>query len=142
MIREMLVATTMGAAIVCGAPTAGAQPGPSYFDEPGHYSGDVPGMSYDAHLSGPCTNMERNTFGRGPSGEPLQCRWIPNQWPPVSTGFWQATYQLYGVRDIGSACPDPQSAAQAPDGRPLLCLGPTGWQPGFFTDADGGFSPR
>jgi hypothetical protein len=44
-----------------------------------------------------------------------------------------ATYELFGVKDIGSPCPKPQAAAQAPDGRPLLCLGVQGWQPGFFT---------
>src|SRR4051812_24655058 len=126
MIREMLLATTIGAAAMCGAPAAVADPGPTYFDEPGHYASDVPGMNYDAHLAGPCTNMELFTFGRGPGGEALQCRWIPNQWPPIYTGFWQATYELHGVRDIGSPCPKPQAAAQAPDGRPLLCLGPRG----------------
>jgi hypothetical protein len=100
----------------------------------------VPGMNYDAHLAGPCTNMERFTFGRGPGGETLQCRWIENQWPPVYTGFWVATYELFGVQEIGSPCPKPHAAAQAPDGRPLLCLGARGWQPGFFTRE--GFFPR
>ena len=31
------------------------------------------------------------------------------------------------------------AAAQAPDGRPLLCLGEQGWQAGFFTG--NGFFP-
>ena len=84
--------------------------------------------------------MELFTFGRGPGGEALQCRWIENQWPPVYTGFWVSTYELFGVQDIGSPCPKPQTAAQAPDGRPLLCLGGQGWQPGFFTRD--GFFPR
>jgi hypothetical protein len=139
MIREMLVTAAIGAAGVCLAPMATADPGPIYFDKPGHYSTDVPGMNYDAHLTAPCTNMDRFTFGRGPGGEALQCRWIPNQWPPVYTGFWQISYALYGVQDIGAPCPNPQSAAQAPDGRPLQCLGPQGWQPGIYNRA--GFNP-
>ena len=142
MIREILVATAIGAAAVGSAATAAGQPGLDNSDEPGHYSTDVPGMVYDAHLTGPCTNMELFTFGRGPGGEALQCRWIPNQWPPIYTGFWQSTYALHGVQDIGAPCPNPQAAAQAPDGRPLLCLGPQGWQAGFLTSADGRFFPR
>ena len=142
MIREILVATAIGAAAVGSASSAVAQPGPDHPDEPGRYATDVPGMVYDAHLAGPCTNMELFTFGRGPDGEALQCRWIPNQWPPIYTGFWQSIYALHGVQDIGTPCPNPQAAAQAPDGRPLLCLGPQGWQAGFLTSADGRFFPR
>lgn len=141
MIREMLVATAIGAAAFASAPAATAQPGPDYPGGPGRYATDVPGIVYDAHLTGPCTNMGLFTFGRGPGGEALQCRWIPNQWPPIYTGFWQATYELHGVQEIGARCPEPQAAAQAPDGRPLLCLGARGWQPGFLTGADGRFFP-
>lgn len=141
MIREALVTAAIGAVAVCSAPGAVAQPAPAYPDDPGHYSTDVPGMVYGANLTGPCTNMELFTFGRGPGGEALQCRWIPNQWPPIYTGFWQTSYALYGVQDVGGQCPKPQAAAQAPDGRPLLCLGAQGWQPGFTT-ADGRFFPR
>jgi hypothetical protein len=110
-----------------------------YFDKPGRYSSDVPGMNYDAHMAAPCDNFETFTFGRGPGGEPLQCHWIPNQWPPVTTGFWVASPNLFGVQEIGAPCPADQAAAQAPDGRPLLCLGDQGWQPGFFTGT--GFWP-
>ena len=81
MIRRMLLAAAAGAALFA-APVAHAQP-PIYWDDPGHYDTDVPGMNYDAHLTGPCTNMDLFTFGRGPGGEALQCRWIPNQWPPI-----------------------------------------------------------
>ena len=70
----------------------------------------------------------------------LQCHWIPNQWPPVYTGFWVISPEIHGVQEIGSPCPGDQAAAQAPDGRPLLCLGDQGWQPGFFTRE--GFFPR
>ncbi len=139
MIRELLTVSALGAAAVWAATTASAEPGPSYPDDPGRYASDVPGMVYDVQLTGPCTNMERFTFGRGRGGQPLQCRWVPNQWPPVYTGFWQATYELHGVQDIGAPCPQPQAAAQAPDGRQLLCLGPQGWQPGIFNGA--GFIP-
>jgi hypothetical protein len=139
MIRALLVAAAIAGAAIGAAPAAVADD-LMYPDTPGRYDTDVPGMNYDAHLSAPCTNMELFTFGRGPGGEVLQCRWIENQWPPVYTGFWVATYELYGVQGIGSPCPKPQAAAQAPDGRPLLCLGAQGWQPGFFTRE--GFFPR
>jgi len=138
MIRELLLAGALAAAVVGLAPAATAQP-PMYPDDPGRYSTDVPGMSYDAHLGGPCTSWQTNVFGRGPGGEALQCRWIPNQWPPIYTGFWVASYPLHGVRDIGAPCPGPQAAAQSPDGRPMLCLGARGWQPGVLTGT--GFHP-
>jgi hypothetical protein len=135
MIRELLAAAAIAGAAIAVAPAALADEGSDnlYFDRPGRYATDVPGMSYDAHLAGPCDNHELFTFGRGPGGEALQCRWIPNQWPPVTTGFWQISYELFGVQEIGSPCPKPQAAAQAPDGRPMLCLGAQGWQPGFYT---------
>ena len=136
MIRELYVASAIAAAAGGMAPAATAEPG--YSDTPGHYAGDVPGMSYEAHLGAPCFSWERNVFGRGRGGEALQCKWIPNQWPPVDTGFWVISYPLYGVQAIGTPCPGPQSAAQSPDGRPMLCLGPRGWQPGVLT-GDGFF---
>jgi hypothetical protein len=139
MIRQLLAAAAIAGAALCAAPFASADDN-DYSDNPGHYAADVPGMNYDAHLAGPCTNMELFTFGRGPTGETLQCRWIENQWPPVYTGFWVATNELFGVQEIGSPCPKPQAAAQAPDGRPMLCLGARGWQPGLFTRE--GFFPR
>ena len=141
MIRELLAAAAVAGAALCAAPGAAADDR-IYFDEPGRYANDVPGMNYDAHLAGPCFNLERFTFGRGPGGENLQCRWIANQWPPVplNQGFWVASYELYGVQEVGSPCPKPQSAAQSPDGKPMLCLGARGWQPGFFTRE--GFFPR
>ena len=64
MIREMLTVSALGAAAVWAATTASAEPGPSYPDDPGRYASDVPGMVYDVQLTGPCTNMERFTFGR------------------------------------------------------------------------------
>jgi len=139
MIRELFVAAAIAGAAICAAPAAVADD-LMYPDKPGRYDTDVPGMNYDAHLSAPCDNMELFTFGRGPGGEALQCRWIANQWPPIYTGFWVTSYELFGVQDIGAPCPKPQSAAQSPDGRPLLCLGAQGWQPGFFTRE--GFFPR
>lgn len=137
MIRELVVAAAVGAAAVA-APLAGADNDNIYFDEPGRYPTDVPGMNYEAKLTAPCHSWERHVFGRGPGGEPLQCKWIPNQWPPVYTGFWQTSYPLHGVQDIGAPCPGPQAAAQSPDGRPMLCVGAQGWQPGVFT-GDGFF---
>ncbi|OBG90834.1 hypothetical protein A5698_21580 [Mycobacterium sp. E136] len=141
MIRQLLATAAIAGAAFGAAPFAAADDN-DYPDTPGRYASDVPGMNYDAHLTGPCFNLERFTFGRGPGGEVLQCRWIENQWPPIPTnqGFWQASYELFGVQDVGAPCPKPQSAAQSPDGRPMLCLGARGWQPGFFTRE--GFFPR
>lgn len=138
MIRELSVAAAIVAAAVGFAPAATADPANDHPDDPGRYATDVPGMNYDARLSAPCHSWERNVFGRGRGGEPLQCRWIPNQWPPVYTGFWVTSYPLHGVQEIGAPCPSPQSAAQSPDGRPMLCLGARGWQPGVLT-GDGFF---
>jgi hypothetical protein len=140
MIRELAIAAAAACAAISSAPVAMGDPNDNlYFDKPGRYASDVPFMNYDAHMAGPCDNFEINTFGRGPGGEPLQCHWIPNQWPPVYTGFWVASPQLYGVQEIGTPCPGDQAAAQAPDGRPLLCLGDQGWQAGFLTGS--GFWP-
>jgi hypothetical protein len=141
MFRELAIATAIAGAAIGAAPVAAGEPNEDnlYFDRPGRYDSDVPGMNYDAHSGGPCDNFQIFTFGRGPGGQPMQCHWIPNQWPPVYTGFWVVSPQLYGVQEIGSPCPGPQSAAQAPDGRPLLCLGEQGWQAGFFTG--NGFFP-
>ena len=138
MIRELFVAAAVTGAAVGLAPLAVADPITDYHDDPGRYPTDVPGISYDAHLSGPCNSWERNVFGRGPGGEPLQCKFIPNQWPPVYTGFWVTSYPLHGVQEVGAPCPAPQAAAQSPDGRPMLCLGARGWQPGVYT-GDGFF---
>jgi hypothetical protein len=140
MIRELFIAAAIAGAAIGMAPAAAADPGPDYSDDPGRYPTDVPGINYEARLGAPCYSWERNVFGRGRGGEPLQCRWIPNQWPPVYTGFWVAAYPLYGVQDIGAPCPGPQAAAQSSDGRPMLCLGAQGWQPGVLTG--NGFFPE
>ena len=139
MIREITIAAAVAGAFIALAPSAAAEPGPDYPDNPGRYATDVPGMNYDAHLAGPCDNTGLFSFGRGPGGEPLVCHWIPNQWPPIYTGFWVASNPLYGQQDIGAPCPGPKSAAQAPDGRRMVCLGARGWQPGTLTGA--GFFP-
>jgi hypothetical protein len=139
MIREFVIAAAVAAAAVSLAPSAAADPGNDFPDPSGRYPSDVPGMNYDAHLAGPCDNYQTFTFGRGPGGETLVCHWIPNQWPPIYTGFWVASYPLNGQQDIGAPCPGPKSAAQAPDGRPMVCLGAQGWQPGTLTGA--GFFP-
>jgi hypothetical protein len=125
MFRELAIAAAAACTAIGSAPAAMGDPNDNLY--------------FDAHMAGPCDNFETFTFGRGPGGEPLQCHWIPNQWPPVTTGFWVATPNLFGVQDIGTPCPADQAAAQAPDGRPLLCLGDQGWQPGFFTGT--GFWP-
>lgn len=140
MIRRLTVAAALAAAAISTGPAAVADPSSSD-NNPGRYSTDVPNMVYDVTLNQPCTNISRFVFGRGPAGEALQCHYIPNQYPPVykPNGYWIASYPLYGVQEIGSPCPDPHAAAQAPDGRPLLCLGAKGWQAGVFTGS--GFFP-
>jgi hypothetical protein len=135
MIRELTTAAVIAAAAIGAAPVALGDPGPVFHDDPGRYPTDVPGIDYDARLAGPCDNYYTFTFGRGRGGETLACHYIPNQWPPVDTGFWVASYPLMGVKDAGSPCPGPKSAAQAPDGRPMVCLGAQGWQPGVLTGA-------
>ncbi|BBX25449.1 hypothetical protein [Mycolicibacterium alvei] len=143
MIRELFGTTAVAAAALATAisvaPGALADDNSNmYPDNPGRYPTDVPGMSYEASNGAPCFSWERNVFGRGPGGTAMQCRWIPNQWPPVYTGFWTYAYPLHGVQEIGTPCPGPQAAAQSPDGRPMLCLGAQGWQPGVLT-GDGFF---
>jgi len=138
MIRELVIAAAVAGAVIALAPSAAADP-TDYPDDPGRYPTDVPGMNYDAHLAGPCDNYQVFTYGRGPGGETLACHWIPNQWPPIYTGFWVASYPLAGVQEIGAPCPTWKAAAQSPDGRPMVCLGAQGWQPGTLTGA--GFFP-
>lgn len=138
MIRELVTTAVVAGAAVTTAATAGA--------EPPHYEGDVPGINYEAEMDGQCNNWERFTFGRGPGGEALACHYIPNQFPgvinrPKDTGFWMISYPLYGVQEIGSPCPGPQSSAQSADGLPLLCVGAQGWQPGVFTGGAGPYAP-
>lgn len=132
MIRELLTASAITGLAAGVAPVASA--------DPGHWEGDVPGMNYYALLGAPCDNYERFIFGRGPSGQAEACHFPPpNQFPAATTGYWVISYPLYGVQQNGAACPSAQSAAQTPDGLPMLCLGAQGWQPGWFTGA--GFFP-
>lgn len=139
MIRELATAAAAAGAVIATAPAAAA--------DPPHYTGDVPGMSYGVKSDDSCDNWERFTFGRGPDGEALACHFIPNQFPqprepqPAETGFWVTSYPLYGVQDVGAPCPNPQSAAQSPDGLPLLCFGERGWQPGIFVGGAGPYAP-
>lgn len=129
MIREMFVAAAVTATAVSLAPAAAA--------EPTHYDGDVPGMNYQASLGAPCDNYQRFIFGRGPGGQAEACHFIINQFPAAQSGYWVVTYPLYGVQEVGAACENPRgSAAQTPDGLPMLCTD-AGWQVGQFTG--GGF---
>jgi hypothetical protein len=129
MIRKPALAAAIAAvAALSLAPAAAADPSNDNSDPSGRYPGDVPGMSYDAPLQGPCTNTERFIFGRSRGGQAMQCHWIPNQWPPVDTGFWQISYPLYGVHNIGEPCDNPRgAAAQSPDGIALVCTAQYGW---------------
>jgi hypothetical protein len=132
MFRELAIAAAVVGSALGAAPCAGA-------DGTQHaYPGDVPGMSYDAYLSAPCYRWDRFIFGRGVGGEALACHYLVGlsyigmDRPPEGTGFWVISPKLYGVQQVGAACPGPQSAAQSPDGLPMLCLGDKGWQPGFL----------
>ena len=128
MIRELLATAAITGVAIGLAPCAAA------------YEGDVPGMNYQASLGAPCDNYERFIFGRGPSGQAEACHFPPpNQFPAATTGYWVISYPLFGVQQNGAPCPGPQTAAQTPDGLPMLCLGAQGWQPGWFTGA--GFFP-
>lgn len=138
MFRELVIATAVVGGALVAAPVAGA-------DGTQHaYPGDVPGMSYDAYLSAPCYRWDRFIFGRGNGGEALACHYIVGMSyngmdrPPPGTGFWVISPKLYGVQEVGSPCPGPQSAAQSPDGLPMLCLGDRGWQPGFLRNGPWG----
>lgn len=127
MLRVVGIAAAIAAAAIGMAPSAGADPqGPPY-------DGDVPGIIYDAPGRGaPCYQWDRFVFGRDSSGQALQCHWIPNQWPPVYTGFWQYSFPLHGVQEIGADCPDWRGAsAQTPDGIALFCKYNEGWQPAY-----------
>jgi hypothetical protein len=136
MIRELAAAALIAGTAVGVAPAADA------------YPGDVPGMVDGVQSDEACDNFERFTFGHGPGGQAMACHFIPNQFPdplrrtdPASGGYWMISYPLYGVQDIGSPCPSPQSAAQSPDGLPLLCVGAQGWQPGIYTGGSGPYAP-
>ena len=80
-----------------------------------------------------CTNWERYIFGRGDTGQTYACHYIPNQWPPVQTGFWVWSPPLYGVQRIGAPCAAPgRAAAQSSDGLALECTESRGWQQDFY----------
>lgn len=133
MIRQFVIAALAAGAALAAAPAAGA--------DPQQYPGDVPGMAENVRVGDACFSWERFIYGHGPNGQAEACHFIANQWPPKDTGFWQFSYPLHGVQDIGSPCPGPQSAAQSPDGLPLLCLGAQGWQPGIYTGGIGPYFP-
>jgi len=140
----MVPQTVVAAAAALAAGMFALAPSAAADDQQPSYPGDVPGINYEAFLSAPCYQWERFVFGRGPGGEALSCHWIPNQgylgWdsPPPGTGFWVISPRLYGVQTPGSPCPGSQSAAQSPDGLPMVCAGAQGWQTGVFRSGDGG----
>lgn len=126
MRRLLRIGALIAAAAVAWAPSAGADAGPPW-------DGDVPGIVYDVPGRGaPCYQWDRFVFGRDATGQALQCHWIPNQWPPIYTGFWVYSTPLHGVAEIGAECPDWKGAsAQTPDGIALFCTYRDGWQPAY-----------
>jgi hypothetical protein len=115
MFRAQLVAAGIVAAALGVAPLASADP--------------VPDMSNDAVLGDPCYNTQRYIFGSDASGQVFACG------GPGQPGRWVSVSTLLGVREIGSPCVgevldvNPTgsgwTAAQSPEGVPLMCSRPT-----------------
>jgi Protein of unknown function (DUF3761) len=85
----------------------------------------VPNMPTDAVLGQSCSNWQRYIFGYDANGNVLACAGMVPDNPT-----WSSSVPLYGVQQIGAPCSSGEAAAQSPDGRPLLCMGPgSGWQP-------------
>ena len=132
MIGKLTTAlSAAGMAIAVAGATLTAAPAASAAPTEG--LADVPNMVYGVEYSTACTSWERFIFGRGDTGQTYACHYIPNQWPPVYTGFWVWSPPLYGVQTIGAPCPNPRgAAAQTVDGLALLCAGAKGWQQDFY----------
>lgn len=131
-MRGLSIAAAAGviAAGVIAAPSAGAIP-----NDPSSTMADVPNMVFGAgvQFSYQCHSWERFIFGRSDNGQTYACHYIPNQWPPVYTGFWVHSPPLYGVQEIGAPCPNYRSsAAQTVDGLALECTESRGWQQDFY----------
>jgi hypothetical protein len=128
MIRQLTTAACVAVAIagtIATAPGAAASPTQDL--------ADVPGMVYGVEYSTACYSWERFIFGRGDTGQTYACHYIPNQWPPVESGFWVWSPPTYGVQQIGAPCPNPRgAAAQTVDGLALECAGSRGWQQDFY----------
>lgn len=125
-----IAAAVVASAGLALAPTAGAIP-----NDPSIQMADVPNMVFGpgVQFSYACHSWERNIFGRSDNGQTYACHYIPNQWPPVYTGFWVHSPPLYGVQEIGAPCPNYRSsAAQTPDGLALECTESRGWQQDFY----------
>ncbi len=107
MIRGRVIGVAIAASAIGSAPIAIAD--------------DVPGMRNNAVLGAPCDNGKefKYIFGHGPNGETLAC----------VDYVWVGSAPLVGVRQIGSSCRG-SLTAQAPDGRPLICVDGQGFQPG------------
>ncbi|HKI42980.1 MAG TPA: hypothetical protein VKA66_21980 [Mycobacterium sp.] len=107
MIRGLVIGVAIAASAIGSAPIAIAD--------------DVPGMRDNAVLGAPCDNGKefKYIYGHGPNGETLAC----------VDDVWVESVPLVGVRQIGSSCSG-SWAAQAPDGRPLICIVGLGFQPG------------
>ena len=79
MIRELTIAAAIAGAAIALAPSAAADPGPMYPDNPGLYdtsATDVPGMNYQASLGAPCDNYQPVSYTH------LTLPTVPAQWRP------------------------------------------------------------
>ena len=127
---SLVAGVAMAATCLVTAPIAAAVP-----NDPSLKMADVPNMVFGAgvQFSYACHSWERFIFGRSPDGQTYACHYIPNQWPPVYTGFWVHSPPLYGVQAIGAPCPNYRSsAAQTVDGLALECTESRGWQQDFY----------
>ena len=124
MIRELTIAAAIAGAAVALAPSAAADPGPMFPDDPGHYdiATDVPGMNYDALARRAVRQLSAVHLRSRPRRRAVVCHYIPNQWPPVYTGFWVSSYPLEGRAGHRRAVRRPEvggaGAGRPPDGVP------------------------
>ncbi|MCV7226341.1 hypothetical protein H7J73_09900 [Mycolicibacterium komossense] len=132
MIRELTIALSAASAVI-GVAAATVTTAPTAAAAPAQDMADVPNMVYGVELSTACYSWERFIFGRGATGQTYACHYIPNQWPPVDSGFWVWSPPLYGVQTVGAPCPQAGKAmAQTVDGLALECAGAKGWQQDFY----------
>lgn len=86
-------------------------------------SAEVPGSTRGVTQGDKCTNYRKFAFGFGKDGLPFIC----GSDGVSDNGTWVRSQPIAGVKEVGTSC-NPNFAAQAPDGRPMIC-GDRGWTP-------------
>jgi hypothetical protein len=112
IVGAALVTAAIGTATICRA-------------DPPSGEVDVPGIVYGAVIGAPCSNWNLYIFGRTATGQAVAC--VSSN---GASGKWVMSSPLRGVQRIGTPCGSSDAAAQAADGRALICEGNQGWQPG------------